>query len=161
VASLMLQKMPAPSFMATTKLEFMPQSANERAGLLVFGMDYASITIEKSDEGYRVVQSICAKADKGSSEETKASALVSSPAVFFRVVVKPENEKEIVPKVLCSFSYSVDGKEYTTLGKEFVAREGQWVGAKVGVFAAAGGVATKSGYADFDWFRIEDAGKKP
>ena len=161
VASLMLQKMPAPSFMATTKLEFMPQSANERAGLMVFGMDYASITIEMFDEGYRIVQSICAKADKGSSEETKASALVSSPAVFFRVVVKPENEKEIVPKVLCSFSYSVDGKEYTTLGKEFVAREGQWVGAKVGVFAAAGGVATKSGYADFDWFRIEDAGKKP
>ena len=161
VAGLMLQKMPAPSFVATTRLEFMPQSANERAGLLVFGMDYASITIEKSDEGYRIVQSICAKAEKGSSEEAKASALVSSPAIFFRVVVKPENEKEIVPKVLCSFSYSIDGKEYTTLGKEFIAREGQWVGAKVGVFAVAGAKAMRPGYADFDWFRIEQAGKRP
>jgi hypothetical protein len=77
------------------------------------------------------------------------------------VVVKPENEKEIVPKVLCSFSYSIDGKEYTTLGKEFVAREGQWVGAKVGVFAVAGAKAMRPGYADFDWFRIEQAGKRP
>jgi len=158
----MLQKMPAPSFTATARLEMIPQSIGERAGLVVFGMDYASITIEKSDEGYRVVQSVCAKAERGSPEEPKATALVSSPSIFFRVMVRPEHEKEIVPNILCSFSYSVDGKEYTTLGKEFVAREGQWVGAKVGVFTLAGANANRLGFTDFDWFRIEAAGgEKP
>lgn len=161
VASLLLQKLPAPNFSATTRVKFLPQSTDEKAGLVVFGMDYASITIEKSNEGYRVVQTVCEKAEKGSPEKTMASALVSSPELFFRVTVKPENEKEIVPKVLCSFSYSVDGKQFTMLGREFVAREGQWVGAKVGIFAAAGAKATKPGYADFDWFRIEQAGKRP
>lgn len=158
VANLLLQKMPAPNFSATTRLEFMPQSPGEKAGLVVFGMDYASITIEQSDEGYRVVQTVCVKAEKGSPEETGASALVPSPGLFLRVTVRLENEREIVPKVLCSFSYSVDGKQFTALGKEFVAKEGQWVGAKVGVFALAGVAATKPGYVDFDWFRIEAAG---
>jgi len=64
VASLLLQKMPAPSFSATVKLEFIPHSRGEKAGLIIFGMDYASITIEKSNEGYRVVQTICTKAEK-------------------------------------------------------------------------------------------------
>jgi hypothetical protein len=122
-------------------------------------MDYASITIEKTNEGYRVVQTTCLKADKGSPEEVVASAPVSATTLFFRVTVRPEDEKEIVPRVLCSFAYSLDGKRYTTIGKEFVAREGQWVGAKIGVFALGGVRATRLGYADFDWFRIESQGK--
>ena len=121
-------------------------------------MDYASITIEKSNEGYRVVQTICTKAEKGSTEEAVASAPVSATALFFRVTVRPENESEIVPKVLCSFSYSLDGKRFTTLGKEFVAREGQWVGARVGVFTLAGAKTNRLGFTDFDWFRIEPVG---
>ncbi|OGU28105.1 MAG: glycoside hydrolase [Ignavibacteria bacterium GWA2_54_16] len=166
VANLLLQKMPAPSFSATTKLDFMPQFEGEKAGLVVFGMDYASITIEISDDGYRIVQTICTKAESGSSEVVVASASVSTTVfatnLFLRVTVRPESEKEIVPKVLCSFSYSVDGEEYTTLGKEFVAREGQWVGAKVGVFTLAGANANRLGFTDFDWFRIEAAGgEKP
>lgn len=162
VASLLLQKLPAPNFSATTKLEFTPQSTDEKAGLVVFGTDYASITIEKSNEGYRVVQTTCIKAERGAPEEEVASTPLSASSIYFRVMVRPENEKDIVPKVLCSFSYSLDGKRFVMLGKEFVAREGQWVGAKVGVFVLAGAKATRLGFADFDWFRIEAvSGEKP
>ena len=141
--------------MATTKLEFHPRSADEKAGLVVFGMDYATLVIEKSGAGYRIVQRICLKAEKGSREEIVASIRLEAPEVFLRVAVKPEKEDEVIPNVLCSFSYSVDGNRYTPVGKEFVAREGQWVGAKVGIFAMTGSKPETPGYADFDWFRIQ------
>ena len=61
----------------------------------------------------------------------------------------------------CRFSYSDDGRTFIPIGEEFTAKAGRWVGAKVGIFAAStvdshtgalGGL--RSGYADFDWFRV-------
>jgi hypothetical protein len=71
------------------------------------------------------------------------------------VEAKPEGETDIIPKVLCSFSYSVDGKSFHAVGKTFTAREGVWVGAKLGLFSMATPASTKSGHTDVDWFRIE------
>lgn len=155
IAAILTQKFPAPKFTATTKLEFQPQSVGEKAGLVILGLDYSTLSIEKSDGGYRVVRTLCAKADKGSTEETIASAQITGPPVFLKISVRPENEREVIPRVLCSFSYSVDGKRFTEIGKEFVAREGQWVGAKIGLMATAATGASKKGFAEFDWFRIE------
>jgi beta-xylosidase len=159
VASLLSQKMPAPSFSVTTNLDFAPQSSGERAGLIVFGMDYAYIAIEKSSGGYRLIQAVCTRAESGSPEEIKDSAPLLSPAVVVRVTVRPENKQEIIPRVLCQFSYSANGRDFTSLGKEFVAREGQWVGSKVGLFTMAGKKGAKAGYVDIDWFRVEPTEK--
>jgi hypothetical protein len=41
------------------------------------------------------------------------------------------------------------------VGEPFTARQGRWIGAKIGVFAARVGRAREYGYADFDWFRFE------
>jgi len=41
--------------------------------------------------------------------------------------------------VMCNFSYSLDGKKYESLGVPFQAREGQWIGAKVGNVLYASG----------------------
>jgi hypothetical protein len=35
-----------------------------------------------------------------------------------------------------------------------MAREGKWVGAKVGLFAIAAHAGERRGYADVDWFRV-------
>jgi hypothetical protein len=56
---------------------------------------------------------------------------------------------------VCSFSYSMNGRNYVSMGQEFHARQGKWIGAKVGIFAAGRGAAPEMGYADYDWFRIE------
>ncbi len=56
---------------------------------------------------------------------------------------------------VCHFSYSLDGKKYQLLKTPFQAVEGHWIGAKVGLFATGTQKAHDSGYADFDWFRIE------
>jgi hypothetical protein len=58
-----------------------------------------------------------------------------------------------------TFSYSTDGVHFVPLGDAFTARPGRWVGAQVGLFAQApdgtpSAVATRNGWAEFDFFHI-------
>lgn len=55
---------------------------------------------------------------------------------------------------LCDFSFSSDGQTFVSIGKRFKAREGKWIGAKVGLFCLGDGQPFE-GHADFDWFRFE------
>ncbi len=52
------------------------------------------------------------------------------------------------------FSYSTDGKKFTELGSKFKMREGQWIGAKVGLFCSRLVSNNAGGKVDVDWFRI-------
>jgi hypothetical protein len=40
------------------------------------------------------------------------------------------------------------------MGKNFTARAGLWIGAKVGLFCLSTDAEKKSGHADFAWFRF-------
>lgn len=60
----------------------------------------------------------------------------------------------VQPGAVCVFNYSRDGKTFRRLGDPFTARQGRWVGAKVGIFAQASSRIGNAGYADFDWFRF-------
>ncbi|CAN7735329.1 hypothetical protein LJR153_006294 [Paenibacillus sp. LjRoot153] len=58
---------------------------------------------------------------------------------------------EVQSGAVCSYSYSLNGIEFTALPVEpFVSSEVRWVGAKMGVFACGSG----GGYLDIDWFRV-------
>ena len=56
---------------------------------------------------------------------------------------------------ICNFSYSFDGDVFKNAGDEFIASPGRWIGAKVGIFCTREDQTNDSGYANFDWFRIE------
>ncbi|MCX6953599.1 MAG: glycoside hydrolase 43 family protein [Verrucomicrobia bacterium] len=144
--NLLMQKFPAPKFTATTLLEFAPGAAGERAGLVVFGYDYAWLGLRQTVDGLRLVLAQCAEAQTGSGEVELASAPVAGARVMLRVSVGAGAQ--------CQFSFSVDGGACTTIGPAFQARSSKWVGAKVGVFAAGGAGAAGAGHADFDWFRL-------
>jgi beta-xylosidase len=158
VPNLMLQKFPAAAFSAETRVELHPGGAGETAGLVVFGLDYAFVGIEYTAKGMRIVQRICLNAEKGGVDQTIDSLTIDSPEVVLRVEVKPENAKEIIPKVLCQFSFSKAGGPFRPIGRTFVAREGKWVGAKLGVFSLSSAEMSDSGYVDIDWFRVHQAG---
>ncbi|HEX8557072.1 MAG TPA: glycoside hydrolase 43 family protein [Pyrinomonadaceae bacterium] len=147
VPSLLLQKFPAPEFTATTRLTFTPRADGERAGLLVMGLDYARLSVEKRSGGLFVTQAVCRDADKQTAEREVASAPLRSGAVHLRVSVSGD--------AVCNFSYSEDGKTFRPLGEPFKARQGRWIGARIGLFASRVGRAREFGYADFDWFRFE------
>lgn len=154
VGRLLLQKMPAEKFAATTKLELNATNTGEKAGLLVFGMDYSYIAIEKIQVGYRISQVVCTDAKGGKAEMALGNIDTPAKEVYLKVEIKPENESEIVPKVICGFSYSTDGKTYHSLGASFIAKEGLWVGAKVGLFSLSPNGVENPGFVDCDWFRI-------
>lgn len=147
VPNLLLQKFPAPAFTATTKLTFTARNNGERTGLIVMGLDYAHLSVEKKQDGLYLSQTLCQDADKGSAERQSAGIKLDSNTFWLRV--------RVTENAVCSFSYSIDGNTYIPVGQQFHARQGKWIGAKVGIFAAGKEAATEMGYADYDWFRVE------
>ena len=93
--------------------------------------------------------------------------MVNNPTIYFKVSVRNIDPKSAEYKTyniaensdygnaLCTFSFSEDGKTFKTIGEPFAAKKGKWVGAKVGIFAIRHGKTYETGYADYDWFRIE------
>ncbi|HOY20907.1 MAG TPA: glycoside hydrolase, partial [Haliscomenobacter sp.] len=151
--NLLLQKFPAENFSATTKLKLAIQGG--KAGLTVFGLDYASLQIEYlPSKKYRISLRVCKDADKGTAEVQGSPEISAiSPEVYFRVEIRKVQPSPKDPvRAICQFFYSSDGVNFKTIGAPFTAREGKWVGAKVGLFSTG----KKGTYADFDWFRIAE-----
>lgn len=146
VASLLLQKPPAEAFEVTTEMTFAPTRPGERAGLVVFGTDYAWVGLEHTPAGRTVVLKTCLGARDGSGERVVASLPAPDGAVQLRLEWHPDG--------LCRFGVSFDGRDFTTFGPTFTARPGRWVGAKVGLFAATGTGQPAEKPADFAWFRV-------
>lgn len=163
VSNLLLQKTPAANFTATMKLTFRPTKKykGERTGLVVMGMDYAGLILENTENGLVLAQVSCLDADKGASEQVNGSVSLGVPTVYLRVKFH-WNGKKIAKShgghdflVMCDFSYSLDGHRYQSIGTSFQAKEGKWIGAKVGMFCTRPFITTNDGgWADVDWFRI-------
>jgi beta-xylosidase len=147
VPNLLLQKFPAPAFTATTKVTFIARTDGERTGLIVMGLDYAYISVTKRADGLYVSQTVCKDAEHHAKEQESATTPLKSNTFYLRVSVGEG--------AVCTFSYSTDGRSFTPLGQPFTAREGKWIGAKLGIFAVRTGSTRENGNADFDWFRIE------
>ena len=150
VPNILLQKFPAEDFVVTTRLVFKPNQPleNEKAGLIIMGQSYASLSLKNTKEGVQLVYAICTDASKGNPESEKELVKVLEGYVYFRV--------KITKGAKCLFGYSLDGKKYEDLPENFQAVTGRWVGAKVGLFCTRTSQVNDAGYADFDWFRIEE-----
>ena len=149
VPNLLLQKFPADVFMVTTKLKFSPNPKleGEKTGLIIMGMSYANLAVKTNKKGISLVYTTCSGASKGNPEQEKVIIDLNQPVVYLRVKVNQGG--------LCQFSYSLDGQDFKNAGEIFQAVEGQWIGAKMGLFASRSSVTNDSGYADFDWFSVE------
>lgn len=149
VPNLLLQKTPAPEFKATMKLTLKPDNRfkGEKTGLVVMGLDYGVITFESAEDGFVLSQAECMQADKGNKEKINAQAKVKDATVYLQVKVNS--------KAQCEFLYSTDGKKFTKLGNTFQAREGKWIGAKVGTFCLRPVKGNDGGRVEIDWFRLD------
>jgi len=149
VPNLLMQKFPADEFMATTKLLFKPNPKleNEKTGLVVMGRSYAQMSIKSKKDGLYLMYGVCQNADKGKAENEKEIIKLKSASVYFRVKVTTGTK--------CQFSYSEDGINFSNAGDEFQATAGQWIGAKMGIFAIRDTQTNDSGIAEYDWFRVE------
>jgi len=147
--NLLLQKWPAPEFTVTTALDFAPAAEGDTAGLIIFGQDYAWLGLRKTSSGLRIVAAVARDAAGGAPEREAASLEARGPAVYLRVTVGRGG--------VCRFSWSADNKAFAAIGEDFAAKPGRWVGAKAGLFAVArpGSSSSRTGHADWSWFRVE------
>jgi beta-xylosidase len=144
--NLLLQKMPAESFTATTKLTFFHQNDSEEIGLLIMGLDYAFLSL-RQEEGELVLRFVeCKDAEKGTPEKEQAKISLDKNSIHLRVQVQAKGQ--------CQFSYSIDGKSFLNMGPVFAAKEGKWIGAKVGLFSIRDKHINDGGYTNIDWFKI-------
>jgi beta-xylosidase len=146
IPNLLLQKFPAEQFSATTRFELHPKLEGDRAGLVVMGEDYCYLAVEYWGEKRYITFNSCANARKEQEVQSEKQE-ITTPVIYMKVDVKSGG--------MCQFSYSEDGTKFKSIGKAFKARAGMWIGAKVGIFALKKTLTNDSGYANFDWFRVE------
>jgi beta-xylosidase len=172
--NLLSRKLPAMRFTATTKLRFAPLRDGERAGLALFGTDYAWIGVAQYGARTRIVRTTRLNADRPDGTEVAVLGPDVAPLadIWLRIAVEPVTVRNPPPEfspywpsmlrsvhASTTLSYSLDGVNFQPLGDTFVSRPGRWVGAQLGLFAQAptgtpAFTATSVGHADFDWFRF-------
>ena len=159
VPNLLMQKFPAEEFTATAKLKVSAKDDGQLSGLIVMGWDYSWIGVEKQGEKFLLKQAICKDAEQGNLEQVSTLAVLE-PSKKFEAGLFPNFERKIYIRVrvgkeaYCRFSYSLDGKKFTEAGTLFKARQGKWIGAKVGMFSVTPH-GKERGWVDVDWFRVE------
>ena len=158
VPNLLLQKFPAEEFTATTKLKVSAKDDGQMSGLIVMGWDYAYLGVEKSGEGFILKYVQCKDAEQKTPEKTSVVGILDKCRTF-EAGLYPNYEIDIYLRGKieaggkCSFYYSTDGKRFHNVGDTFIARQGKWSGAKVGLFSVAP-YGKERGWVDADWFRI-------
>ncbi len=152
VGNQLLQKFSSPSFTVTTKMRFSPAQLHDKSGLVISGQQWGYLAMYMSKQGVRL------GAFKGKYEQyDDATEEMESIAIepnsdndylyYLRVDVQDGGQYQ--------FMYSEDGSSYTKLGEPLQATAGVWIGAKVGLFSLSPSLKPSSGYADFDWFRMQ------
>jgi len=148
LGSILGAKIPASEFSVTTRLVFDSLSDSDRTGLIILGADYCYVGIRKRNGACSVIQVVCINANGGGDEQECTAVAMNGKEIYLRVSMRKQ--------AVCTFSYSLDGETYKMFGREFNAKPGMWVGARIGLFAKNGGGAGH-GFADYDWIRFQRA----
>lgn len=144
--NILLQKFPAETFIASTKINTALSKENDQIGLMIFGLDNAYLSVIKKKEGEYIQLQTCTAADKGTMAQIVFSQKINSKEMVLKLHVTKGG--------ICYFGFSEDGKNYQNIAIPFTAKPGKWVGAKLGLLATGTTISNDVGYADVDYFRI-------
>ncbi len=147
VPNVLAQKLPAPGFTATAKVKFTPRVEGEKAGIIMMGRNYRYLSVASIGDELKASITTCIDADDMKSETETESLPVKSNEFYLQVKMDTDG--------MCTFAISENGKKFKVLGDEFKAREGGWIGAKVGMFIVRDTKTRDGGSLDIDWFRME------
>lgn len=146
VPNLLLQKFPNEQFTATAKCDLNFRFDDEEAGLLIMGLDYSFLRVKQIGGKLYLGQVVCNNADKKGLEKETEFVLLKNSLVYLRA--------QVVNGDTCTFSYSENGTDFKSIGTPFKAREGRWIGAKLGFTALRNGFINDAGNMKVDWIRI-------
>ena len=125
----------------------------------MMGRDYSALVVRRLDSGFQLVQMTCLGADKGKAQTEQVIATLK-PTHKDAIDYKPGIHEDIflrlsVDNSNVTFSWSLDGKKFTSCADTFKMREGVWIGAKFGFVAAEIDPQADRGWVEADWIRIE------
>lgn len=146
VPNLFLQKFPANEFTATTKITFNSRFDGEFMGLVIMGLDYSFLCLKQDGGKLFLSQKTAKNTDKKELETESKPIGIENKTVYLQVKIKIGG--------ICDFFYSEDGLRFNPIGDSFIAKEGKWIGAKIGLLALRQGVINDAGSVAIDWFRI-------
>ena len=127
---LVAQKFPAKEFSAETLLDASGLADGGIAGLTIVGGGHSAwLAVAREGTDWKLLYLL----DTGERQEL---ALLSQPTAHLRVSVGAD--------ATCRFSFATAG-DFLPVEPAFIAGEGGWIGAKVGLIATGNG-----GHADFD-----------
>ncbi|MDR6969402.1 beta-xylosidase [Flavobacterium arsenatis] len=146
VPNLLLQKFPDDNFTATTKFQFNSYSDGDEAGFVIMGLDYNYLKLKKTNGKVFLSQMICKNANKKELEKEMERVELKANVIFIQVKVTENGN--------CTFAFSEDGKIFKYIGIPFTAKEGKWIGAKLGFVALREGFINDAGNLKIDWIRF-------
>jgi hypothetical protein len=138
VPNLLLQKLPASTFVAETVVHVRTVPRGTRTGLVVMGLSHAAVVVEQMADGPCVSLVV----DNATVEGPYALRMTK---LALRVTMETGGATH--------FEYD-NGYEMTPFMREFRATPGRWIGAKIGVFATLGEDSKPEGSVDFEYFRF-------
>lgn len=157
VPNMLLQKTPADSFVATTKIRMTAKDQNQLGGLIMMGLDYSALVVKRVGDEFHLLQ-LTNSSDKRKAhgeeliatlKPTESDKIDYQPAIHETIYLRM-----VVDNSRCRFFYSLNGKTYKEAGTEFQMKEGKWIGAKIGLIAVEPAGNTNRGWVDADWFRV-------
>jgi beta-xylosidase len=125
--AIIAQKLPAPSFVVDTRVQWHDPRDGDRAGLIVNAMQYAWLGMRKRGGVIELVQSTCSGGKDRCTEAATVIATGVAPDLFLRMSMEEGG--------MAHFAYSTDNRQFTPAGEPFKVSKGRWVGAQVGLFA--------------------------
>ena len=143
---LFLQKWPAESFTATTKVSFTARENGEQFGFLIMGRKYAYLKVYKENNKLFARLATCSNAEQGEEEVLSKPIAVKSGELILKIQVDIGG--------VCQFYLGENGKRFNQIGGSFRAQEGKWIGAKIGYFAMREGITNDSGSLAIDYIRF-------
>lgn len=159
VPNLMTQKFPTDRFTATAHLKVSAKSDGQQSGMIVMGHDYSRLTVEKEGDKFVLRQINCTDAEQNGQEKTVEIARIPIGR-HYEAGAKPCDEIEIylrlktVPGGKCQWAYSLDGRKFKDAGAPFMARQGKWIGARLGFFSVQPHDTPERGWLDILDFNI-------
>lgn len=139
--AILAQKVQAPAFVATTRVELRHAADGDRAGVIVNGMQYAWLGLRRRGGATELVATGCGPAVERCTEQSTV-VLADAPAALTLRVRMDEGAR-------VTFSYSVDGQTFKAAGPVYPVSQGRWVGAQVGLFSVGRQAGSWLGVAGF------------
>jgi hypothetical protein len=138
------------------------QNEGDKVGLIMMGWDYSYIALVRKGNSYELEQITCVDAEQKSVKNEQARIAFKKPKIDIKYNYQTKLEYvdfffciEVKDGGICSFSYSSDGEKYQPIGADFQAKQGKWIGAKMGMFILNKIPQTQRSWVDIDWFRVE------